>query len=250
MRFDVLHRQEIGVKGGHVSFLHTPTLDKPLVLLPGSFSDAHQFEAMLAHFPGDLSVIIIETRGHGESWPPAKHGSIQLFARDVILVLDVLRVQAFFVGGHSIGGMIAIEVGRTCSHRVLGIVSIEGWTNHKAVKKAYKQVPNNHLLTPEQERERLESRARVMANWSRQQVKQFGSAWKRWDGWPILASTTIPVIEIYGDRGMDAPSREDLLIPRKENIQLVIIENGSHSLPLQHPDKLASIIMPFLKAHG
>ncbi len=247
VQFETLLRKSVPLDDGHLSFLHSARLDKPLVLLPGSFSDASQFRALLETFPDDFPVIIVENRGHGGSWPPAKHGSIGLFARDVVQVLDALHVDTFFVGGHSIGGMIAIEVGNACRDRVLGIISIEGWTNYKALKSAYKGIPTTQTLTPEQERVRLASRERVTKNWTRKQILHFGRIWKKWNGLSFLIDSTMPIVEIYGDRGTEPPSCEALFIPRKKNIRFIIVENGSHSLPLQHPEKLAAIILAFLE---
>lgn len=247
IEFGALIHGTASVEGGHVSYFYTERLDKPLVLLPGSYSDARQFEAMIAHLPGTQPLIIVENRGHGGSWPPVKHGFINLFARDVVHVIEALGVDKFIVGGHSIGGMIAIEVGRIYPRRVLGIISIEGWTNHKQAKAAYRGISHHDTLTPEQDRARIAERERVVKDWSPEQIKHFASIWKKWSGKGFLERATVPIIEIYGDRGKIAPARAALGIPRNANIDFITIPGGSHYLPLQFPHRLATIIQEFIK---
>ncbi|MFX0099134.1 MAG: alpha/beta fold hydrolase [Candidatus Hodarchaeota archaeon] len=248
MIIEDLKRGGISVdKNAHVSFLHSIKNSVPLILLPGSYSDALQFKGLLKHLPDECSVVIVEARGHGQSWPPVKKGSINLFARDVVAVANELGLEKFHVGGHSIGGMIAIEVARICPEKVAGVVSIEGWTNHRAAKDAYKGIDMNCTLSKEQLEYKRRNRERVLKNWTKKQVKHFGTRWRKWDGLPFLSESTIPILEIYGDRGSGAADQDLLQIPRRENIQFVVIENGSHSLPLQYPEKLAHLIIDFLR---
>ena len=75
-------------------------------------------------YPRDL--VIFENRGLGGSWPPPEEASIEKCALDAIVVLNDLKIKSFYVGGHSLGGMIALEIGKQCSSRVLGVISIEG----------------------------------------------------------------------------------------------------------------------------
>jgi pimeloyl-ACP methyl ester carboxylesterase len=220
-----------------------------LVLLPGSFSPAEQYKLMISYFSTILNVVVIEYRGHGLSWPPIKKGSIQILAQDVILVLSELSISKFFVAGHSIGGMIAIELGKTQLDSILGIISIEGWTNHLAAKNAYGRLLNN-TYTEEQEQYRQKLRNSVLNRWNKRQQKYFGSLWRKWNGLSFLISTEIPILEIYGDRARKIPpSREVLQIPDRENIDFILIKNASHNLPLQYPEKIARLIQSFIEKH-
>ena len=61
----------------------------------------------------------------------AAQAFVEQFAEDVLLISDLAGLQRFYVGGHSIGGMVALEVGRASPGRVKGIVSVEGWTDYR-----------------------------------------------------------------------------------------------------------------------
>ena len=248
MNYETLERGKIQVeKDACVSFLHALKESIPLVLLPGSFSDAMQFKPLLEHLPMDRSVIIVEHRGHGQSWPPVKRGSINLFALDAVAVTNQLGTGKFYVAGHSIGGMIAIEVARICPEKVAGVISIEGWTNHRAARAAYKGVDMNCTLTGEQRAYKKRNRERVLKNWTKKQIKHFGTRWRKWNGFSFLKETSLPILEIYGDRGSGPVDQDALQVPRRENIKFTVIKNGSHSLPLQYPKELAGLMMDFMK---
>jgi 3-oxoadipate enol-lactonase len=248
---DLTQREEgrVAIKGGQIGFARFSGVGNPLVLLPGSFSDETQFfpliEEIIEECERDFPIIVIEHRGHGKSWPPIKRGSIEKLGQDVLHVLDYLHINRFFIGGHSIGGMIALDIGMKSPERVMGIISVEGWTNYKAMKDAYHGIIYN-TLTESQEQKRKEERERVLKNWNSRQIKHFGSLWKKWDGSDFLRRTDLSILEIYGDRGANPPSLAQLHIPDRPNIQLKIIQNGSHSLPLQYPKELAKYINEFL----
>jgi pimeloyl-ACP methyl ester carboxylesterase len=125
-------RKDIALDEGQLSFLLRPGETPALILIPGSFWDSSLWDEVIPHLDHEMSLVLVEMRGHGRSWPPAKDGSIELFATDVLRVADALGLNEFYVGGHSIGGMVALEVGDRRPESVLGVVSIEGWTNHHA----------------------------------------------------------------------------------------------------------------------
>ena len=129
--------------------------DRPaLILIPGSFSDASQWSEVIPSLGKDLNLILIEVRGHGKSWPPPIDGTIEQLARDVMVVADNEKLESFYVGGHSIGGMIAKEVGRSWPHRIKGVISIEGWTHWRASKDAFNGDMYSTLTLEQNEKKR------------------------------------------------------------------------------------------------
>ena len=64
---------------------------------------------------------------------------------------------SWFAGGHSIGGMIAIELAGQRPLELDGVISIEGWTHHEVLSQAFSgQV--DATLSKELERQRLQAR--------------------------------------------------------------------------------------------
>ncbi len=228
----------------HLAYVLRPGPGPTLILIPGSFSDSSAWDAVGASLPDHISQVIIELRGHGHSWPPPRDGSVEQFAQDVLRVADDLRLERFFVGGHSIGGMVALEVANLRPHAVRGVISIEGWTSHHA-RDAFPG-DGDHTLSLAQRARKAAARRSVTARWTEDQIKAFGKIWREWDGYHFLATTDIPILEVWGDRGRPRPTLDKLRIPARPNIEVRWIENASHSLPLERPKELAEVIAAFI----
>ncbi len=241
-----MSRKMIDYGDVRLSYVVRPGDGPMLLLIPGSFSDVSQWEMIVPRLGKDLNLILTEVQGHGKSWPPPVNGSIEELAEDVMIVADNEKLDRFYVGGHSIGGMIAKEVGRRWPERIKGVISIEGWTHWRVSREAF-NADMYSTLTPEEEKKRLEARERGAGHWSDEQRKSFGTIWRKWEkGLDFLQNTPLPVLELYGDRNRKPASREQLYLPDRQNIRLVWIKNASHKLPLEEPEKVAISINEFI----
>jgi pimeloyl-ACP methyl ester carboxylesterase len=114
---------EMGTPGGEVAvFLHGYT-DSSLSFRP-------VIDALLARRP-DLRVLLPDLRGHGgSSLPPAEECAtapercfrVEDFARDVVALLERLRVERAHLVGHSFGSMAAQDVALMAADRVASLV--------------------------------------------------------------------------------------------------------------------------------
>jgi pimeloyl-ACP methyl ester carboxylesterase len=239
----------IPIPGGHLSCYRRSGSGPSVLLIPGTFSDARIYAPLTQRLDSSLDLLILESRGLGGSWQPPEQSSIEQCAADATLVMNALQVDQFYVGGHSLGGMIAIELGRQLPDRVRGIVSIEGWTNAKAAVTAF-QSDMKSTQTPQQSSVLAEYRRDVLQKWSPEQIRMFGSIWRKWDGSNILLTTTLPVLELYGDRSRPRPDRSLLGLPERDSIQLKWFAGASHSLLIERPEGVAVAINQFVAAHS
>ncbi len=235
-------------EGGRLAYHVRPGTGPTLVLVPGSWGDYRVFDAVLAALDASLHVVIVEMRGHGDSWPPTLDGSMESFADDVLRVTDALGLRRFYVGGHSIGGMIAVELAGRRPEALAGAVSIEGWTHWRVQREAFGQVKGT-TLNAEQQAQRQAARARVLDRLTKEQRAAFASVWRQWDGLPILKTTPVPVLELWGDRGRPRPSRTVMRIPDRPNIELAWFRGASHSLLIERPAGVAAHINRFIAAN-
>jgi len=240
-------RGYLKVDEGVVSYLHRAGTGPALVLIPGSFSDAHQWDEMIPDLPVSWRLVLVDLRGHGHSWPPPGNGSIEQFGRDVAAVADQVGIRRFYAGGHSIGGMVALELGRAFPDRIQGIVSMEGWTHHQVIPEAFSGAVSS-TLSAEQENRRLADRRRVTGGWTDEQRRSFAQIYKRWDGSEFLRNTPLPVLEIYGDRGKPRPPLTALRIPGRRNIEVQWLAGASHNMTIEWPHEVAGLIVRFIAA--
>lgn len=218
-----------------------------LVLIPGSFDAVESWKQVVEKLEPTLQVVIVELRGHGESWPPptAQTGTIEQFADDVLTVTRAAELEPFYVGGHSVGGMVAIECAARQPKRLKGVISIEGWTRASVLGTAFRGNTDG-TLSPEQKARKYELRRPTTKRWTAEQTAAFAQVWTKWNGMPTLENTSLPVLELWGDRGAERPDRRKMMIPDRPNIELRWITGASHFLPLERPEETAIAIQEFI----
>lgn len=233
-------------EGGQIAYYVREGKGPSLVLIPGSWGDYRTFNHLVEYLDPDLNLIIVELRGHNGSQPPSTNCSMDMFAEDVLRVVDAIGLERFYVGGHSIGGMLPIEIAGRRPGQLAGGIVMEGWTHWKVSQEAFGK-GRDTTLTAAQREERLANRARVYGTLTEEEIKSFASVWRNWDGYPILAATPVPILEIWGDRGKPKPSRELLRIPGRPNIELVWLEGASHAMLVQKPEVIGETINGFIR---
>jgi pimeloyl-ACP methyl ester carboxylesterase len=217
-----------------------------LVLIPGSWGDYLVYNRLVAHLDPNLRIIIVELRGHGDTTPATLNGSMDLFADDVLKVVAHLKLERYYFSGHSIGGMLAVEIAGREPKGLVGSIPIEGWTHHTVQKNAFGHLPE-FPLTPEHEAERLANRERGVSRLTEAERQDFGAVWRNWDGNGALKKTEVPMLQIWGDRNMSpVPDRATMQIPERANIEIAWIANASHALLVEQAEAVARAINDFV----
>jgi 3-oxoadipate enol-lactonase len=97
--------------------------DAPVLVLSNSLgTDLHMWDAQLPELSKVFRVLRYDTRGHGQS--VVSHGpyAIEQLARDVLDLLDVLKIERAHFCGLSMGGLIGQWLGIHASNRLLKLV--------------------------------------------------------------------------------------------------------------------------------
>jgi pimeloyl-ACP methyl ester carboxylesterase len=82
-----------------------------LLFVPGWCCDHTAFQPQFDHFAQTHTVTALDLRGVGQSDAPEAGYSIPELADDVAAFCDAVGIERPVVVGHSLGGMIAVEVG-------------------------------------------------------------------------------------------------------------------------------------------
>lgn len=94
----------------------------PLVLLAGQANDHRWWDAVRADFHTARATLTLDYRGTGDSDKPDTPHSTELFAHDVIAVLDHLGLDRADVYGTSMGGRVAQQLAAHHPERVQTLV--------------------------------------------------------------------------------------------------------------------------------
>ncbi|WP_341962404.1 3-oxoadipate enol-lactonase [Pseudomonas sp. RC10] len=113
----------VQLQSGQVHYEIEGPADAPVLVLSNSLgTDLHMWDAQVASFSKSFQVLRYDTRGHGQS--VVSHGpySIEQLGRDVLDLLDALKIKRAHFCGLSMGGLIGQWLGIHASERLLKLV--------------------------------------------------------------------------------------------------------------------------------
>ncbi|HZN53967.1 MAG TPA: alpha/beta fold hydrolase [Candidatus Polarisedimenticolaceae bacterium] len=250
--------------GAEIHYKIRPGRD-PLVLLHAMGCDASMWDGVVAALPSDRGIVIPEVRGHGASTLGWRAPSVDLWADDVVRLLQLKRVERPAFAGLSMGGYVALAIAaahpgfarayafvsttaapdddaaRLQRARGIAMIRLQGWRSF-----AEAMVPS--LLNDN--REQFESRREhLMAMFERAgdaglPPTLMGLA-ARPDRRSMLLSIGVKSILIVG--AVDAltpPDRSRAMAAAIPGARLHVLEDVAHLSALESPQKIAALLGP------
>ena len=107
----------------------------PLLLLHGFPFDASIWKATITKLVDAYRVIAPDLRGHGKTPALQADFSIEDMAKDVIELVDSLKIHQTVIAGHSMGGYVALEVARMKPEYLSGLVLIASHIYPDSIEK-------------------------------------------------------------------------------------------------------------------
>jgi len=98
--------------------------DNPLVLLHGYPLDHTIWLPLVPYLEQQARIILPDLRGHGKSPAPDGVYSMADMAEDVRALMDALGIEKVVLGGHSMGGYVALAFARAFPERLSGFTLI------------------------------------------------------------------------------------------------------------------------------
>jgi pimeloyl-ACP methyl ester carboxylesterase len=114
-----------GVRLAHVEAGPNAPASPPLVFIHGWMGDHNALLPQILHFAATRRVMAIHLRGHGDSEAPLQDYTMAGFADDIAWQCLELGLHKPVIVGHSLGGMIALEVAGRHPDLPSGIVIID-----------------------------------------------------------------------------------------------------------------------------
>lgn len=239
-----------------------PDAGPTVVLVHGWACHRKDYDAVTQYLPDEFRVIAVDLAEHGESRSTRDVWTIEEFARDVAAVLDAEAVQECVVVGHSLGGAVAVEVGRLRPGVVRHIVALDA-LHYLFLFEALDEEQAEGLLRPVREdfaglvRGMVEAgspagtdEALKNAHFEKMvAVRQPAGVHAfeglvAWDMGEALDEVKQP-ITVFGVRSLVTPEAADRLGDR---VELVLVDLGSHHFHVESPRATAELIAGVVNA--
>ena len=96
----------------------------PVVCVPGLTRNSRDFERVAPELAGDRQVLALDLRGRGRSGYDASGASywVDVYASDVLTVMDAFGIARACLVGESLGGIVSMRVATIAGARVAGVV--------------------------------------------------------------------------------------------------------------------------------
>jgi pimeloyl-ACP methyl ester carboxylesterase len=121
----LVHLVRDGVALAHLEAAPDVPAAPPLVFIHGWMGDHAALLPQITHFARTRRVVAINLRGHGDSDAPQQDYTIEGFADDIAWQCNQLGLYRPLVVGHSLGGMIALELAGRYPDLPSGVVMID-----------------------------------------------------------------------------------------------------------------------------
>ena len=101
-------------------------VDRPaLVLVHGWMCDQSYWDEQIAGLVERFGVVTVDVAGHGTSAANRESWTISSLGGDVAAVINKLHLDDVIVVGHSMGGLVALDVARQMPGAVIGVIGVD-----------------------------------------------------------------------------------------------------------------------------
>lgn len=104
---------------------------EPMILLHGYSDSWYSFSPVMPLLESRYRLLALDQRGHGASDQPASGYALRDLARDVVAFMDELGIRRATIVGHSMGSIVAQQIGLIAPERTERLVLIGSGTEFR-----------------------------------------------------------------------------------------------------------------------
>ena len=230
---------------GDVSFTDSGGTTRPLLFLHGTGCDSTDWSSVIDYLPSNQRHLTLDFRGHGKTAVPTQSFSIHDLADDVIAFLHSQNIREVILVGHSLGGMVSMDVASRCSS-VVGLILLEGWTHLKSAGTAFDSDRFYGTLSQTAINRIKEKSDKTRSRFQTSIWQEFWETVVTFNGYTYLKKASIPIYKVFGEMGRNDETEHLLDIPPNPNIHVKWIPDAGHYLPHERPKEVAELCIAFL----
>jgi pimeloyl-ACP methyl ester carboxylesterase len=226
---------------------------RPLLLLHGAFGNTEGWASILPALTKTHQVIAIELEGHGHTRDLDRPLTYEQMAEDTAQLLKQLKVEHVDMFGYSMGGTVAFGIAIRHPELVRKLVTLG--SNVGKLKDAFE--PQNYKLfqglsadfAPPQLKKPYDRMAPDPTRWPTlvKKIKDLDNNFAGYSETEVRSIKAAALI-IQGDHDGVRPEHAVEIYRLIPNSQLAIIPGADHFILFTHPEKVLSLLVPFLDA--
>ncbi|MER5432455.1 alpha/beta hydrolase [Streptomyces sp. NPDC002588] len=231
----------------------------PLVFVHGWTANRRRWDHQLAHFAAERRVVRFDLRGHGES-DGAGVKTVEELAKDLLALLDHLKIERCVLVGHSMGGMIAQTVALSHPERVERLVLVNSIARMAFSRgrgllmavstlvpfKLFVAANIQRAFAPGYPKDEIRAYVRSSADTPREVVMTLYGAMRAFDVLDRVGEIQTPTLMIHGYHDIQLPVRQMLRMAKAYPDAVVRILDAGHELPVEKPAELTAAIAAFV----
>jgi pimeloyl-ACP methyl ester carboxylesterase len=234
--------------------------EPPVVLVHGWCCDHTYLEPQLEHFRPAHRVVAVDLLGHGRSDKPVQPYSIRGFADDVAWMCRELGVKKPLVVGHSMGGVVSVELAARHPDLVQAVVVLDSITIPTPDRRPELEAQLAAFQGPDyagamrdflpgffstyDDPERCARIEKLMAESPQHVAAAAFAGLIGWDGVAALSACKVPALYIAATSLRTDLEHLRALCPQLLTAQVV---GAGHFLQLEVPDQVNAMLDRFLE---
>lgn len=241
---------------------------EPLVFIHGLSDNLLYWEFLATHLKDEYQIIRVDLRGHGESELGSDEITVDLYAKDLLNVLNELNVDRVNIIGFSLGGAIALDFAIKYPKKVYSLVLMSSFSRAddylSQIFKQFKSTLNNgfkdfydfmlpKVLCPqviEDNKEELELLREISSqNANVEAYIMAADAGLTFDVEDKLSLIDVPTLILAGKYDeITSPDIQKNMQEKIKGSRIIILENAKHNLLVgKNNEKILNILKNFYK---
>jgi len=230
-----------------------------LILLHGAGGSSQTFLHQLRLLDRTMNVVAVELPGHGGTPGPGRD-TISSYATWMEETLSAFPIESFFLGGHSMGGAIALELALRSWSRIKGLILIATGAELRVSAKILEGLAkapeptlalvNQWCFPPDTDPLLIQQSLELMRQTPIQVIYNDFQACNRFDRLENIATITLPTLILVGERdAMTPPAFSEALQKEILHSKLVLVPGAGHLVILEKPREVNQAIEDFVSGH-
>ena len=237
----------------------------PIVLIHGYLGGPLMWQLQIEELKKHYEVITPCLAGYAESASLKSPNSIYENAQLVVELLNHLRINNFFLLGHSMGGMIVQEIAAMDSNEVNKLICCGTGpigtlpSRFETIDETRKKILNLGLKHVREEIAKTwfvnyenSKGYSICLKEGKKATEQAAlaslDAWEKWDGRKKLSKIICPTLIIWSDKDKSYDwAQQEALKKGIKNSRIAVIESCAHNAHMEKPKEFNEILLNFLK---